>query len=320
MSRTAAVILAAGKGTRLKTQWPKVLHEVLGRPMLAHVFDACRAADVRELIAVIGYEKEKVKQAFSADRDVCWVEQNEQKGTGHAVMMCREALSGFEHALVLCGDGPLIRAQTVRELLARHREEANACTLATAEIDDPSGYGRILRNAAGGLTGIVEHGDCNPEQRRIREVNPSYYCFRVADLLEALTQITPNNAKSEYYLTDCVSVLLTAGRRVGAVTAVPPEDIFSINSRQDLALVNRVMRQRVNREWMDNGVTIVDPDSTWIDARARIGADTIIYPFSYIFGAARIGGNCRIGPFANLAGDARIADGAVVANSAGGAR
>lgn len=320
MSRIAAVILAAGKGTRLKTQWPKVLHEVLGRPMLAYVFDACRAADARDIIGVIGYEKERVIQAFASDRDVRWVEQREQKGTGHAVMMCREALNGFEHALILCGDGPLIRAKTLRELLTRHREEGNACTLATAEIDDPTGYGRIARDGAGRLTGIVEHGDCTPEQRKIREVNPSYYCFRVADLLEALTKITPNNAKNEYYLTDCVSVLIGAGRKVGAVTAVPPADIFSINSRQDLALVNRVMRERVNGEWMDNGVTIVDPANTWIDARATIGADTIIFPYTYIFGAARIGANCRVGPFAHIPGDARIADGAVVTNALGGSR
>lgn len=312
-ARIAAVILAAGKGTRLKTAWPKVLHEVLGRPMLAHVLDACRAADVRACIVVVGYEKDRVIGAFREDRDIQWVEQAEQKGTGHAVMLCREAIANrYEHVLVLCGDGPLIRAETIRELIRHHLESGASATLATSEIDDPTGYGRIVRDPAGRMRAIVEHGDCTPEQRTIREVNPSYYCFRAADLLATLSRIQPNNKKNEYYLTDCIGLLIGDGKRIDAIAAAPPEDIFSINSRQDLALVNRLMRERVNRAHMDAGVTLIDPASTWIDARARIGQDTIIYPFVAITGPARIGANCRIGPLAHLDGQANVPDGASV--------
>jgi len=317
-TRIGAVILAAGKGTRLKTDAPKVLHEVCGRPMLAHVFDACRAAGAAELVAVVGYKKQSVIDAFPDDR-IEWVEQAEQKGTGHAVMVCREAVAGrFEHVLVLCGDGPLIRAETIRLLIERHISADAAATLATAEIADPSGYGRIVRDGEGRLLGIVEHGDCDAEQRRIREVNPSYYCFRAADLLETLQQVRPNNVKNEYYITDCIALLIESGRTVNAITAVPPEDILSINSRQDLARVNAVMRERVNARLMDSGVTIVDPANTWVDPLAEIGQDTVLYPFVMVSGAARIGRDCRIGPFAHVTAGMRLGDGVTLRGAVGG--
>ncbi|TWT44701.1 Bifunctional protein GlmU [Phycisphaerae bacterium RAS1] len=316
--RLTAVILAAGKGTRLKSDVPKVLHEVCGRPMLAYVFDACRQAGIQKIIAVIGHGKDQVRATFAGDRDVTWVEQNEQKGTGHAVMVCREELAGrFDHTLILGGDGPLIRAKTIRELIARHLQAGCAGTLATAIIDDPTGYGRIDRDAAGTLRGIVEHGDCTPGQRAIREVNPSYYCFRVPELLAVLQQVRPNNSKGEYYVTDVVGLLLAAGQKVEAITSVPPGDIFSINSRRELAMVSDVMRQRILNELMDGGVTVVDPRTTWIDSRAAIGVDTIIEPHVVISGPAAIGRNCRIGPFAHLSGGVRVADGACVAAFSG---
>lgn len=295
------MILAAGKGTRLKTELPKVLHEVCGRPMLAYVIDACRQAGVRTCLIVVGYGRERVMEAFQADEGLVWVEQPEQLGTGHAVMVCREQLAGrWEHVLVLCGDGPLIRPETIRELIARHLRDAAVATLATSVLDDPTGYGRILRNAAGEFTGIVEERDCTDEQRAIREVNPSYYCFRTDELLWALERIDNRNAKGEYYITDVFATLLRAGRKVTALPAVPAEDVFSINSRQELALVNRVMRDRVLKRWMDNGVTVIDPATTWIDPRAEIGQDTVIRPFVAVTGRARIGRNCVIGPFTHV--------------------
>ncbi len=318
MTDIAAVILAAGKGTRLKSDLPKVLHEICGRPMLAYVFDACRAAGVAQCIAVVGHGKQLVIDAFSDENGITWVEQNPQLGTGHAVMVCREQIRGYEHVLVLCGDGPLIRSETIKELIARHIAEKAAATLATAILDDPTGYGRIWRDAEGNLRGIVEHPDATPEQRRIREVNPSYYCFRTADLLAALDKLKPNNAKNEYYLTDTLSFLLQAGKKVIAVTAVPPQDVYSINSRKDLALVSRIMRDRVLEKLMAEGVTIVDPATAWIDARATIGVDTVIRPFVDISGPARIGRACRIGPFVQLTGEAQISDHSVVAGSYGG--
>ncbi|MBL8879482.1 MAG: NTP transferase domain-containing protein [Phycisphaerales bacterium] len=305
----------------MRTEIPKVLHAVLGRPMLAYVVDACREAGVADCVGVVGYGKDQVIAAFRDDARVQWVEQTEQRGTGHAVLCCRAAvLNKYEHVLVLCGDGPLIRGETIRQLVDKHLSASAAATLATAVLDDPTGYGRIQRDAAGKLLGIIEQGDCTPEQRAIREVNPSYYCFRTADLFFALDQVKPNNSKNEYYLTDAIAILTHAGRSVQAVTAVPPQDVFAANTRQELALLNRVMRERINDRHMTAGVTIVDPATTWIDARAEIGADTIIHPFVQIDGPVRIGRNCTIGPFARVAGAANVPDGATHAPIGGAPR
>jgi bifunctional UDP-N-acetylglucosamine pyrophosphorylase/glucosamine-1-phosphate N-acetyltransferase len=278
--RIGAVILAAGKGTRLKTERPKVLHEICGRPMLHYVLDACRAAGVHQSVVVVGYQKDQVIEACRGQDDLVFVEQKEQLGTGHAILVCRDQLLGkFDHLLVLCGDGPLIRRETIQLVLQRHLDDGAAVTLATAEVDDPDGYGRIHRDAhTGRLLGIVEHKDCTPEQRRIREINPSYYCFNADELLASILQIDNKNAKGEYYITDTLGLLIQDGKQAVAITAVPPEDVFSINSRQDLALVNRIMRDRILNKLMDEGVTIVDPQSTWIDDRAVIGRDTIVHP------------------------------------------
>lgn len=320
-ARIGAVILAAGKGTRLKTELPKVLHQVCGRPMLAYVFDACRAARVQNCIGVVGYKKDLVIQAFADATDVTWVEQNPQNGTGHAVMVCREAFAGqFDHVLVLCGDGPLVRTKTLQTVIGQHVESGAAITLATAVLDDPTGYGRIHRDADGKLLGIVEHADCTPEQREIREINPSIYCFRAPELLTFLDQLQPNNVKGEYYLTDCIALALQAGHKVEALTAVKPEDILSINTRQDLALVSRVMRDRILNRLMDNGVTVVDPASTWIDDRATVGGDTIIHPFVTISGAVHVGANCSVGPFVHLTEGHDVSDGQCVTGQVGDQR
>lgn len=317
----AAILLAAGKSTRMRTEVPKVLHGVCGRPMLAYVIDACREAEIADCIGVIGYGKEQVIAAFADDPQIQWVEQAEQRGTGHAVLCCRPVVTErYDHVLVLCGDGPLIRGETIRRLIDTHLSAGAAATLATAILDDPTGYGRIHRDAVGRLLGIVEQNDCTEQQKAIREVNPSYYCFRTADLYFALDQVRPNNSKNEYYLTDAIAILIRAGREVQAITAVPPQDVFSANTRPEIALLNRVMRERINERHMSNGVTIVDPATTWIDARAKIGVDTVIHPFVYIAGNARIGGNCQIGPFAHVPAGAMIADGHAFAAQSGGGR
>jgi bifunctional UDP-N-acetylglucosamine pyrophosphorylase / glucosamine-1-phosphate N-acetyltransferase len=298
---TAGVILAAGKSTRMITDLPKVLHEVCGRPMLAFVIDACRSAGIEQLYIVVGYGKEHVIEQFKDVPNITWVEQKDQKGTGHAVICCEPFLGNFDgNCVVLCGDGPLIRTQTVRELLDKHIQEHSYATLATAVLEDPSGYGRIARDAYGNLQGIVEHGDCTPEQRRIREVNPSYYCFDWKTLVTALKEIKPENVKKEYYLTDALAGIIQSGKKAIAITAVPPEDVLSINSRRQLADVSKLMQRRIQEDMMNKGVTIVDPPNTWIDARAQIGQDTVIQPFTYIHGKVKIGRNCRIGPFAYL--------------------
>jgi len=299
MSEKVAIVLAAGMSSRMNTKLPKVLHEVCGRPMLAYVIDACREAGVQKLYIIVGYGKEQVINYFNCDKDIVWVEQKEQKGTGHAVLCCKEHLANFDgDTLILCGDMPLIRPEIVQTLVDMHDHESAAATLATAILEDTRNYGRIVRDSYGNIQGIVEDVDCNPQQKLIKEVNPSYYCFKNKVLFEALSKITPNNAKNEYYLTDALHLIIKAGHKVVAVTAVSPEDAIGVNSRQQLSEVGKIMQNRIQDKFVKGGVTIVDPPNTWIDARAQIGQDTVIEPFTYIHGRVKIGNNCRVGPFA----------------------
>ncbi|HOW69814.1 MAG TPA: NTP transferase domain-containing protein [Phycisphaerae bacterium] len=311
---TAAIILAAGKSTRMVTNLPKVLHEVCGRPMLSYVLDACRAADIQRLIVVVGYQREQVVEAFSKEAGLTFVAQTDQKGTGHAAMMCREALADFEgNVVVIAGDMPLVRAETLQLLIGTHRKQNSAVTLATAVLEDATGYGRIVRDEYGNLQGIVEESDCTPEQKQIKEINPSYYCFDKALFFDALNQIEPNNVKGEYYITDALHILVQRGHRAIAITAVKAEEAMGVNSRAQLAEVGRIMQNRIQAQLMQNGVTIVDPANTWIDIRAQIGQDTVIYPFSYIHGRVKIGSRCVIGPFAYLRDGTAMEDDVVVA-------
>ena len=314
MDDVAAIILAAGQSTRMITDLPKVLHEVCGRPMLAFVLDACRKLGIRRLLVVVGYRKDAVMDAFVDDSgDITWVEQADRQGTGHAVQICRDYLGPeVRHCLVLCGDGPLVRHETLQMLVDKHRQERSSATLATAILDDPTGYGRIIRDAYGNLQGIVEESDCNAQQQEIREVNPSYYCFDRQHLFEALDQVTPDNVKGEYYLTDALKIIIGQGHKAVAITAVPPEDVLSINSRHQLPVVSKVMQTRIQDELMAGGVTIVDPPNTWVDARAVVGRDSVIHPFTYIHGRVTIGKRCSVGPFAYLRDGTVLADDVVV--------
>lgn len=301
MTQRVAILLAAGVSSRMNTKLPKVLHEVTGRPMLAYVLDACRSVGVDKVYVIVGFGADQVKDRFADASDIVWVHQPKQLGTAHAVMCCREHLESFTgQTLVLCGDGPLIRAKTLQTLIEKHEAEQSAATLATAVLDDPTGYGRIIRDTYGNIQGIVEDSDCTPAQRAVKEVNPSYYLFNNQALFRALAQVKPNNVKQEYYLTDALSVIIATGHKVVAVTAVRPEEAVGVNSRAQLSVASKIMQHRVQQELMENGVTIVDPDNTWIDARAQIGQDTVIEPFVYIHGAVQIGCDCRIGPFAFL--------------------
>jgi bifunctional UDP-N-acetylglucosamine pyrophosphorylase/glucosamine-1-phosphate N-acetyltransferase len=269
--------------------------------MLSYVLDACREVGVEKTYVVVGYGAELVKERFADDQDVVWVQQDKQLGTGHAVLCCKEHLADFDgQTLVLCGDGPLIRAGTLTILIEKHGTEHAAVTLATAVLDDPTGYGRIVRDVYGNIQGIVEDSDCTREQLAIKEVNPSYYLFNNKILFGALEEVKPDNVKGEYYLTDAISLIIASGHKVVAVTAVRPEEAMGVNSRAQLSTASKIMQQRIQQELMEHGVTIVDPDNTWIDARAKIGRDTVIEPFTYIHGKVKIGQGCRIGPFAYL--------------------
>ncbi len=257
-----AIILAAGMGKRMKSDLPKVLHPIGGRPMVCAVIEACREAGCRRVVLVVGHRQELVRGALSGAEwigkgDIEFVEQPEQHGTGHAVQ-CAETLFAEEKAtpageggsdvFVLAGDGPLIRAQTLKVILDRHRSTDASATLATSIIDDPTGYGRIVREnggkGEGGFKAIVEQKDCSAEQLKIREVNPSYYCFDAAALFSTLARVKRNAASGEYYLTDVPGMMLAEGRRVEVIPAVPPEDVLSINTPEQLAEVDAIYRAR----------------------------------------------------------------------------
>jgi bifunctional UDP-N-acetylglucosamine pyrophosphorylase/glucosamine-1-phosphate N-acetyltransferase len=314
MAERVAILLAAGVSSRMNTHLPKVLHEVTGRPMLAYVLDACRSVGVDKIHVVVGFGADQVKERFAEESsDIVWVQQPKQMGTAHAVMCCKEHLAGFKgQTLVLCGDGPLIRAKTLQTLIEKHEAEQSAATLATAVLEDPMGYGRIIRDAYGNMQGIIEDSDCTPAQRAVREVNPSYYLFNNQVLFRALESVKPDNVKGEYYLTDALAVIIASGHKVVAITAVRPEEAVGVNSRAQLSVASKIMQHRIQQELMEHGVTIVDPENTWIDARAKIGQDTVIEPFVYIHGEVKIGRDCRIGPFAFLRHGTVIGDDVVL--------
>lgn len=253
MAGLSAIILAAGQGTRMRSDLPKVAHEVAGKPIVRWVAEACAAAGCDRVVVVVGYKQEIVRGAMEgfAGADVAFVEQSEQLGTGHAVMVCRDAFaSGLEgggsgDVFVLAGDGPLIRAETLGVLHGRHTGAGASATLATSRLEDPSGYGRIVRDGAGGFERIVEQKNATEAELRIDEVNPSYYCFGVSALFDALASVGRDSVSGEYYVTDVPRILLERGDVVEVIDAVPAEDVLSINTPEQLAEVDRVMRGRL---------------------------------------------------------------------------
>ena len=315
MSLTA-VILAAGRSTRMKSRRPKPLHEICGRPMLEYILRACYEAGCTKVIVVVGYGKEEVMAAFADDNRIVWCEQAEQLGTGHAVKCALDELTKLHgEVFILAGDVPLIRGQVLKTLLKAHREERVVASMATAILDDPTGYGRIIRDESGEFVRIVEHIDATPQQREIKEVFPSYYCVRSEELIWALGQLKNDNKKGEFYLTDIYEHIRKSGKRVLAVQAVTAEDVLAPNSRQDLANADMVMQDRIQRDHRDAGVSIVSPINTYIEDGATIGADTTILPFSFIGRDASIGAECTIGPFAIVPRNIVVREGTTVAGN-----
>ncbi len=300
----------------MKSRLPKPLHEVCGKPMLAWILDACFDAGVTRTLVVVGHGKDEVIAHFGRDSRITFVEQTEQLGTGHAARVCEPHLRGHAgDVFILAGDTPLLRPEILRTLRQAHHDERAAASMATAVLDDPTGYGRIVRGSDGEFIEIVEQVDCTPAQRDIREVFPSYYCVKTDDLLHALSKLTNQNKKSEYYLTDIYAILRTAGKKVVAVQAVTAEDVIAPNTRQQLAEADFFMQERIQRALRDAGVAIVSGINTYIEAGVKIGADTVIHPFTFIGRDSSIGQDCVLGPFASLPRNSIVREGATVAGN-----
>ncbi len=321
------LILAAGLGTRMKSDQAKVLHKLGSRPLIAHVLRTVARLDPENLYAVVGYQAEKVEAAARdaldppATERLRFVLQREQHGTGHAVLSARDALKNARGLLlVLYGDVPLVREETLRKLISEHERGKHAATFLTIRLEDPPPYGRIIRDAEGNFLKIVEARDCTPEQLTITELNPGLYCFDIPSLLAALDKLEPRNAQNEYYLTDVPEQMLAAGLSVGAILHEDAHELDGINTRGELAAMWKRLRHRTIDRLMAEGVTIVDPDSTYIDGSVVIGRDTIIHPQVIIEGDSRIGRNCEVHSWSHLikveiGDDCRVLNGCMMVDS-----
>ena len=306
MNDFAAIILAAGKGVRMKSELPKVLHSVLGRPMLEIVCESAAAVAKHGVCVVVGHGADAVRQALGPQ--YLYALQAQQLGTGHAV---RQALPAFpalpQHIMVLCGDTPLLRPQTLAALRDFYLESGADCTVMTAVLADGGSYGRVIRDRRGRVKEIVEAKDATAAQAAVREINSGVYCFHAGLLQRCLAGLQPNNAQGEYYLTDVVAAICSFGGLVNAYVCPDAEEISGVNDRVQLAAVSRILRQRKNEALMRAGVTMIDPDTVYIDADVEVGPDTVLEPQVYLHGSTRIGAHCHIGPGVKIV-DSEIGD------------
>lgn len=307
-----AIILSAGKGTRMKSSLPKVVHKVSGKEMVNHVIDSSIKAGVNEVIAILGHGAEIVKSRIP--KDVKTAIQSEQLGTGHAVTMAVNYIDDEDIIVVLCGDTPLIKEDTLKRLFDYHIENQNSATILTTKVDNPNGYGRIIRDSNENVLKIVEQKDANEYEVLVNEINSGIYCFNGKDLKESLGKISNNNAQGEYYLTDTIGILRDLDKKVGAFNGSTIEELMGVNSRVELARAEDIMRHRINEKHMINGVTFVNEKLTYIESDVVIGNDTIIYPFVKIEGNTVIGSNCIIDSFSSIR-NSKIEDGCYISNS-----
>ncbi len=296
-----AIILAAGKGTRMKSELLKVLHQVAGKPILNYVLDTVLALGVDEVFLVVGHQAEQVRQAIRYPK-VTFVEQVQQLGTGHAVLQVDPLLDSKKDQtiLVLAGDCPLIEVETLTNMLAIHHESNATGTILTTDMPDPGSYGRIIRGQMGTVLGIKEAKDCSKNELEISEINTGVYAFDASVLFEQLNRVDTNNAQNEYYLTDVIRLMKESGEPIEAYCTSDPDEVVGINTRMDLAKINQIVYQKNNLRFMEDGVTILDPSSTFIDSTVKIGHDTIISPFTVIQGTTKIAEHCIIGSHSYL--------------------
>ena len=311
--RVAVAIMAAGRGTRLKSQLPKVLHEAGGKPLLEHVIRAALCVvPAKDVYAIIGYEAERVRAA-TQHTGINFVLQAEQRGTGHALMAAQKALAGYDHVIVLSGDAPMITRETIGHLRNFHLEEQAAMTLLSADLDDPTGYGRVLRKSARSaeVEAVVEEKAASAAQKKIREINSGFYVFAVKELYANIGKLSSENAHSEYYLTDMAAVLRNAGHRVVAWKTANGREVLGANTRAELADIDHYLRMAKCRQLMADGVTIFYPATCVIDAEVEIAPDTVIEPYVQLLGKTRVGTACRVRSYCVIR-DSVIGDGVII--------
>ena len=313
MSRITAIVLAAGRGTRMKSEAPKVLHKILGKPVIFYILEALEKAGIKDIIVVAGYGSGLLKGAVGRAKIAI---QKKLLGSGDAVLSAKKHLgSGAGDVLVTCGDAPLIKPETFRRLIAKHRSSGSSATVLTAKVKNSSEYGRIVRDAGGKILNITEHKDASERERAIDEINVGTYCFKRADLFKALSKVKPDNGKKEYYLTDTLSIIRSEmSKPVESVPAGDESEIIGINTRADLAEASVVLKHEVLKSLMSEGVTIEDPATTIIHPGAKIRPDTVIRANTIIESDVVIGKGCEIGPFTRIRPGTRIADGAEIGN------
>ena len=311
--KIAAVVLAAGQGKRMVSNLPKVLHPVCGMPMISLVLRNLEKAGIKDIIVVAGHGKDKLRKILPSSVRI--VEQSRQLGTGHALNCARKLLKKHTgDLLVTCGDMPLLSADTYKRLIQKHTKNKLNCTVVTGIIDDPSGYGRIIRDEEGYIRAIGEDKDLSSREKKNLEINSGAYCFRSRDIFGVLPAINKKNVQKEFYLTDSVCLLVKKGCRVDSLAVSDISELMGVNDREDLVSVGKILNQKTIINHLKKGVTVVDPDTTYIDVRTKIGRDTVVFPFSVIEGEVNIGKNCSVGPFTHLRDKSILKDKAEVGN------
>jgi bifunctional UDP-N-acetylglucosamine pyrophosphorylase/glucosamine-1-phosphate N-acetyltransferase len=323
-SEISAVVLAAGEGTRMRSGRPKVLHRLCGRPMVLHVLHALAELDLQRAVVVVGHRGPWVTKAVGEQPPpglrLDFVEQRVQRGTGDAVLVALTAFpddDGDDHdIIILPGDTPLLRPPTLAALIRTHRQSSAAATLLTARLAEPAGYGRVVRDRSGRVARIVEHADASVDELEVDEVNTSIYVFRRSVLAPALRRVCPDNAQGEYYLTDTVAVLHDAGYPIEALVVDDPMEVAGVNDRHQLAIAEAELRDRINARWMRRGVTMIDPEHTYVDTTVELSADVVLYPGTHLKGHTVVATGAELGPSTQLT-DCEVGTGAVVTATIG---
>ena len=313
LSNVACIVLAAGEGTRMKSETPKVLHSIYGKTLIEYVLDTLEKLGINKTVTVIGYKSRDVAKFIGSKSEV--VIQEKRLGTADAVKQGLKKLSGFKgDILILCADAPLISNETLQALIEVSRRSKNDCAVLTATIKNPTGYGRILRNDEGQIVKIIEEKDASLYEKVIEEINTGVYCFKAKSLFENIDKIKPNRIKKEYYLTDIIEIFSSQDSVVESYETIDIEEIIGINSRFELIQAHKIMRQRIIKRIIDSGVTIVDPNTVYIDEDVEIGMDTIIEPFVRIERNVKIGKKCQLGPFLRIRPGSIIKDNVKLGN------